>query len=97
MRTIALRLPPGIVAPTGTLSRDGGLLHLAFADHQGRTVGGQLAEGRTVRTTPEAVRPTLPLLRRGDAAWLPAGGRPGDQLEAELPGPLLELEVELPG
>jgi uncharacterized protein len=44
-----------IVALTGTLSRDGGHLHLAVADHQGRTVGGHLAEGCTVRTTAEVV------------------------------------------
>ena len=34
-----------------TLSLDGGHLHLAVADHQGRTVGGHLAEGCTVRIT----------------------------------------------
>jgi Plants and Prokaryotes Conserved (PCC) domain len=39
----------------GTLSQDGGHLHLAVADHQGRTFGGHLAEGRTVRTTAEVV------------------------------------------
>ena len=44
-----------IVALTGTLSRDGGHLHLAVADHQGRTFGGHLAEGCTVRTTAEVV------------------------------------------
>jgi uncharacterized protein len=44
-----------ILALTGTLSRDGGHLHLAVADHQGRTVGGHLAEGCTVRTTAEVV------------------------------------------
>jgi predicted DNA-binding protein with PD1-like motif len=44
-----------IVALTGTLSRDGSHLHLAVADHQGRTVGGHLAEGCTVRTTAEVV------------------------------------------
>jgi hypothetical protein len=44
-----------IVALTGTLSPDGGHLHLAVADHQGRTVGGHLAEGCTVRTTAEVV------------------------------------------
>jgi predicted DNA-binding protein with PD1-like motif len=44
-----------IIALTGTLSQDGGHLHLAVADHQGRTVGGHLAEGCTVRTTAEVV------------------------------------------
>jgi uncharacterized protein len=44
-----------IVAVTGTLSKDGGHLHLAVADHQGRTVGGHLAEGCIVRTTAEVV------------------------------------------
>src|SRR4029453_4924863 len=40
-----------IVALTGTLSQDGGHLHLAVADHQGRTPGGPLAAGRTRPTT----------------------------------------------
>jgi uncharacterized protein len=44
-----------IVAVTGTLSKDGGHLHLAVADQQGRTVGGHLAEGCIVRTTAEVV------------------------------------------
>jgi predicted DNA-binding protein with PD1-like motif len=44
-----------IIALTGTLSQDGGHLHLAVADHQGRTVGGHLAEGCTVRTTAKVV------------------------------------------
>jgi hypothetical protein len=44
-----------IVALTGTLWQDGGHLHLAVADQQGRTVGGHLAEGCTVRTTAEVV------------------------------------------
>ena len=47
--------PFEIVALTGTLSQDGGHLHLAVADDQGRTVGGHLAEGCTVRTTAEVV------------------------------------------
>jgi uncharacterized protein len=47
--------PFEIVALTGTLSQDGSHLHLAVADHQGRTVGGHLAEGWTVRTTAEIV------------------------------------------
>ena len=47
--------PFEIVALTGTLSQDGSHLHLAVADHQGRTVGGHLAEGCTVRTTAEVV------------------------------------------
>jgi predicted DNA-binding protein with PD1-like motif len=44
-----------IVALAGTLSQDGGHLHLAVADEHGRTVGGHLAEGCTVRTTAEVV------------------------------------------
>jgi predicted DNA-binding protein with PD1-like motif len=44
-----------IVALTGTLSQDGGDLHVAVADDQGRTVGGHLAEGCRVRTTAEVV------------------------------------------
>jgi predicted DNA-binding protein with PD1-like motif len=44
-----------IVALAGTLSRAGSHLHLAVADDQGRTVGGHLAEGCTVRTTAEVV------------------------------------------
>src|SRR4029450_6445920 len=40
-----------IVALTGTLSQDGGHLHLAVADQRGRTVGGHLPEGCTRRTT----------------------------------------------
>jgi hypothetical protein len=47
--------PFEIVALTGTLSQDGGHLHLAVADQQGRTIGGHLAEGCTVRTTAEVV------------------------------------------
>ena len=47
--------PFEIVALTGTLSPDGGHLHLAVADHQGRTVCGHLAEGCVVRTTAEVV------------------------------------------
>ena len=47
--------PFEIVALTGTLSQDGGHLHLAVADPQGRTIGGHLAEGCTVRTTAEVV------------------------------------------
>jgi predicted DNA-binding protein with PD1-like motif len=47
--------PFEIVALTGTLSQDGSHLHLAVADDQGRTVGGHLVEGCTVRTTAEVV------------------------------------------
>ncbi|MFL6191772.1 MAG: PPC domain-containing DNA-binding protein, partial [Actinomycetes bacterium] len=47
--------PFEIVALTGTLWQDGGHLHLAVADQQGRTVGGHLAEGCIVRTTAEVV------------------------------------------
>jgi uncharacterized protein len=47
--------PFEIVALTGTLSQDGGHLHLAVADQQGRTIGGHLAEGCTVRTTAEVI------------------------------------------
>jgi len=44
-----------ILALTGTLSQDGSHLHLAVADHQGRSFGGHLAEGCTVRTTAEVI------------------------------------------
>jgi DUF296 family protein family protein len=44
-----------IVARTGTLSQDGGHLHLPVADHQGCSFGGHLAEGCTVRTIAEVV------------------------------------------
>jgi uncharacterized protein len=44
-----------IVALTGTLSRDGGHLHLSVADERGQTLGGHLAEGCVVRTTAEVV------------------------------------------
>ena len=47
--------PFEIVALTGTLSQDGGHLHLAVADQQGRSLGGHLAEGCAVRTTAEVV------------------------------------------
>ena len=47
--------PFEIVALTGTLSQDGGHLHLAVADQQGRTIGGHLPEGCTVHTTAEVV------------------------------------------
>jgi len=46
-----------ILAFTGTLSQHGGHLHLAVADHQGRTVGGHLAEGCTVRPPPRSSWP----------------------------------------
>jgi predicted DNA-binding protein with PD1-like motif len=47
--------PFEIVALTGTLSQDGGHLHLAVADQHGRSLGGHLAEGCAVRTTAEVV------------------------------------------
>jgi uncharacterized protein len=47
--------PLEIVALTGTLSQDGSHLHLAVADDQGRSFGGHLAQGCTVRTTAEVV------------------------------------------
>jgi uncharacterized protein len=47
-----------IVALTWTLSQDGGHLHLAVADDQGRTFGDHLAEGCAVRTTAEVVLAT---------------------------------------
>jgi hypothetical protein len=47
--------PFEILALTGTLSQDGSHLHLAVADHQGRTFGSHLAEGCTVRTTAEVI------------------------------------------
>jgi predicted DNA-binding protein with PD1-like motif len=44
-----------ILALVGTLSRDGAHLHLAVADHAGRTLGGHLRPGCVVRTTAEVV------------------------------------------
>jgi predicted DNA-binding protein with PD1-like motif len=88
-----------IVALTGTLSQDGGHLHLAVADHEGRTVGGHLAEGCTVRTTAEVVvaaddrllfgrehDPRHRLRRAGGARARPV--RPGTATGAWQPGSL---------
>jgi hypothetical protein len=47
--------PFEIVSLVGTLSADGGHLHLSVADAAGRTLGGHLAEGCVVRTTAEVV------------------------------------------
>src|SRR5512132_1982859 len=47
-----------IVALTGTLSRDGGHLHLAVADHQGRTVGGHLTRAAPCAPPPRSSLPS---------------------------------------
>ena len=44
-----------VLTCVGSLSQDGGHLHLAVADQQGRSLGGHLAEGCAVRTTAEVV------------------------------------------
>jgi predicted DNA-binding protein with PD1-like motif len=52
---ITWREPLEIVSLVGTLSEGGGHLHLSVAGAEGRTFGGHLAEGCTVRTTAEVV------------------------------------------
>jgi uncharacterized protein len=47
--------PFEIVSCTGTLSRGGIHVHLAIADHTGRTYGGHLVSGCIVHTTIELV------------------------------------------
>lgn len=42
-----------IVSLVGTLTAEGGHLHLAVADAEGRVFGGHLVEGCTVYTTAE--------------------------------------------
>ena len=49
--------PFEIVALTGTLSQDGGHLHLAVADQQGRTIGGHLAEAAPCAPPPRSSWP----------------------------------------
>jgi hypothetical protein len=44
-----------IVSLSGTLTRDGAHLHVAFADSTGATFGGHLMEGTRVYTTAEIV------------------------------------------
>ena len=44
-----------IVSLSGTLTRDGAHLHVAFADSTGATFGGHLMEGTTIYTTAEIV------------------------------------------
>lgn len=45
--------PFEIVSITGTVARDGLHVHLAIADGNGRTLGGHLMAGCTIRTTCE--------------------------------------------
>jgi predicted DNA-binding protein with PD1-like motif len=56
-----------ILALVGTLSVDGAHLHLAVADHTGRTLGGHLRPGCVVRTTAELVLTVTDELRFGRA------------------------------
>lgn len=42
-----------IVSMTGTISEDGVHIHVAFADGEGKTVGGHLTDGCLVGTTAE--------------------------------------------
>ena len=44
-----------IVSLSGTLTQDGGHVHVAFADSTGSTFGGHLMEGTTIYTTAEIV------------------------------------------
>ena len=44
-----------IVSLSGTLTRDGAHLHVAFADSTGSAFGGHLMEGTTIYTTAEIV------------------------------------------
>lgn len=52
--------PFEIVSITGTVSRDGLHVHLAIADADGRTLGGHLMAGCTIRTTCELALAELP-------------------------------------
>ena len=96
-----LQGPLEIVALTGTLSQDGGHLHLAVADPEGRTVGGHLAEGCTVRTTAEVVLaaddrlllPASTILPPATTSWWSASATPeardrhgSSQLGFHIPG-----------
>jgi predicted DNA-binding protein with PD1-like motif len=49
-----------ILTLAGSLSPDGGHLHISVADNQGRVSGGHLAVGATVRTTAEVLVALLP-------------------------------------
>lgn len=50
-----LQGPFEIVSLTGTMSQEGLHLHIAIADHEGRTLGGHLMEGCLIHTTAEIV------------------------------------------
>lgn len=49
-----------ILTLSGSLSPDGGHLHIAVADAQGRVVGGHAAPGCIIRTTAEILLALLP-------------------------------------
>ncbi|MDY7022119.1 MAG: PPC domain-containing DNA-binding protein [Cyanobacteriota bacterium] len=49
-----------IVSLVGTLSREGIHLHIALADHQGKTIGGHLQTGCIIYTTAEIVIGIVP-------------------------------------
>ena len=52
---LVLRRGSGLDEDAVALGEAARHLHLAVADQQGRTIGGHLAEGCTVRTTAEVV------------------------------------------
>jgi predicted DNA-binding protein with PD1-like motif len=49
-----------ILTLAGSLSRDGGHLHMTVADAQGRVLGGHVGRGCIVRTTAEVLLALLP-------------------------------------
>jgi len=65
-----LRGPHEILTLSGSLSRDGGHLHMSVADGDGRVRGGHVGTGCIVRTTAEVLLAALPgiaLAREHDA------------------------------
>lgn len=60
---IELRGDLEILTLAGSLSPDGGHLHVSVADAQGRVVGGHVAPGCIVRTTAEILLAVLPGVR----------------------------------
>jgi uncharacterized protein len=83
MRTLPLRLLPGaeqiielnedveILTLAGSLASNGSHLHISVSDRQGRVLGGHVASGCIVHTTPEVLPALLPdwqLQREPDAA-----------------------------
>lgn len=54
--------PLEVLSLTGTISKDGTHLHMAFSDGEGKTFGGHLTEGNRVYTTLEIVLGIYPHL-----------------------------------